>query len=151
LPNRVSRQQSPRYPVEPMPPLRVVNDFLADAAAAVEEMADDVAAIAIDFRRDELTSAQDGLSRLTANLREFVVMVGVLRGPLEIDADRLTVSGVSLGDQIARLSECLQSMIDAQASRDWLAIADLLERDLQPFLRGWPATLLACRRRVQVD
>ncbi len=149
--NRASRSRSPRYPLRPMPPVQVVNDFLVDAAAAIEEMADDVAVLATDFRRDEITSAQEGLSRLTANLREFVMIVGVLRGPLEIDAGRLTVSGVSLGDQIARLSECLQSMIGAQTSRDWVAIADLLEGELQPFLRGWPAALLACRRQLPTD
>ncbi len=115
----------------------VLGDFFTDASSAVVEIAEHVEQLASQFRHHELKTANEGLSLLTNELVQFVVMVDVLRGPLAIEPERLEVEGVTLDNQIAKLATWLESLIEAQRNEDWLTIADILELDLGPVLRAW--------------
>jgi hypothetical protein len=77
-------------------------------------------------------------------LRGFGQLVGAVRDTLGIAPERLVQQGLTLDQQVARLGDWLERLIAAHARQDWLALADILELDLEPLLRGWGLTLLAC-------
>ena len=50
-------------------------------------------------------------------------------------------STAGLNEQIGTLAGVLDTLISAQASEDWVTVADILEYDLEPAIRRWAALL----------
>ena len=119
-------------------------EFFSDAGVAVGLLADKVSHLAGLFRAQDLKQANEGLSGLSSELKDFVVMIGVMQGPLSIDPGRLTVGGMTPDEQIARIGASLEAIVAAQRDSNWVAIADILARDLEPVLRGWKSVLQEC-------
>jgi hypothetical protein len=119
-------------------------EFFDEAGAAVGQLAGKVSHMAGLFRGHELQEANGGLAVLAGELRDVVVMISVMQGPLGVEPDRLTIEGVSPDEQIARLGGWLESLVAAQGSDDWLTVADILEYDLEPVLRAWTGVLRDC-------
>ncbi len=115
----------------------VLRQFFAEASGAMDQLSVQVHALAERFRRHEMGDAHSGLAAVTNELRQFVLMVDVLCGPLAIDPERLRVGGRSLDEQMTTLARHLEALIDAQGHEDWLTVADILELDLDPLLTGW--------------
>ncbi len=115
----------------------VVTTFYTEASAAMDQLSRHVDHLAGQFREHAIADAQAGLAAVTGELRQFAVMVDVLRGPLAVDPERLRQNGRSLDDQMAALARHLESLIAAQDQEDWVTVADVLELDLGPALTGW--------------
>jgi hypothetical protein len=130
-----------RVDVETATPDELLRQSLTEASEAIGQIADEVMRVATMFRRHELAPANEGLARLSADLHTFVALMTTLQGPLGISVERLTIDGVSPDEQIARLGGWLESLIGAQASEDWLTVADILEYDIEPVLRAWRTRL----------
>ena len=125
-----------------------VAQFFEEAATAVGELADAAAGAAVLFRRGDATAANDALTALPAELRNFIIMVTVVENQLGIAGAELTLDGLLPTEQIVRLGEWLQSLVEAQTSGDLLTIGDILEYDLAPFLSAWSSILSAQAGRV---
>jgi hypothetical protein len=117
--------------------LEIHSQFLVDAADAMDAMAARAAATATSYRVNHLAEASQSLAALMGELRQFGALVTALREQLGIDPHRLDQGGVSLDEQISQLGGWLELLIAAHAHEDWLALADVLELDLEPMLRGW--------------
>ena len=130
-----------RVDVETATPDALLRQSLAEAAEAIGQIADDVARVSALFRGNDVSAANQGLARLSGDLHTFTALVTTLRGPLGIPVERLTVDGVSPDEQIERLGAWLESLVAAQSSQDWLTVADILEYDIEPVLRGWRTRL----------
>lgn len=115
----------------------VVLTFYNEASAAMDQLSQRVNHLGAQFRQHAIADAQAGLAAVTGELRQFAVMVDVLRGPLAVDPERLRQNGRSLDDQMAALAHHLESLIAAQDQEDWVTVADVLELDLGPSLTGW--------------
>ena len=122
----------------------LVSQFLAEAGSAVGALADEAGQVANLFRRHDLKPANERLAVLPAELRNFIVAVSIVESQLGIDPATLVIDDLTPSDQILRLSAWLESLIEAQANADALTIADVLEYDLEPFLRAWQALLTRC-------
>ena len=125
-------------------PTDVRDQFLTDAAQAMDAMAGRAAATAACYRRNRIDEGHESLAALMGELRQFGMLVTALRDTLGIDPDRLAQDGMTLDQQVARLGEWLEQLIAAHAQEDWLSLADVLELDLAPLLRGWGPALLKC-------
>ncbi|HLG55909.1 MAG TPA: hypothetical protein VI485_11300 [Vicinamibacterales bacterium] len=123
---------------------QVPTEFFAEASSGVLQLAERVSQLAGQFRSHDVKEANDGLALMTKDLGQFAAVVAALEGPLSIDPARLTVEGLSPDQQIARLANWLELLIEAQHGGDWLTIADILELDLEPLLRAWVPLLLEC-------
>ena len=123
----------------------VRGQFLTDAAQAMDAMAACAAATAACYRRNRLAEAHESLALLMGELRQFELLVTALRDTLGIEPERLAQNGVTLDQQVSQLGGWLEQLIDAHAHEDWLSLADVLELDLEPLLRGWGPTLRACQ------
>jgi hypothetical protein len=132
-----------RVDVETATPDALLRQSLTEAGEAIAQMADEVSRISTLFRRNEPSTANAGLARLSGDLHTFVALVTTMRGPLGISEERLTIDGVSPDQQIERLAAWLESLVSAQSSEDWLTVADILEYDIEPILRAWRTRLEA--------
>ena len=121
-------------------------EFFAEAGGALSLLAEKVLRLAELFRRQDLEPANAGLTMLSSELGDLVAMIGVMQGPLAVDPARLVLDGAAPDEQIARLGSWLESMVSAQESQDWLTVADILEYDLEPLVRGWRDILQECAR-----
>ena len=118
--------------------------FFQEAAAGVGGIADATGRTAGMFRANNLQPAHDALAALPAELREFIVLVTVVDGQIAAAPGTWTVDDLSPSEQVTRLGHWIESLVEAQANDDALTIADILEYDLEPYLRSWQ-TLLAQR------
>jgi hypothetical protein len=124
-------------------PPEVVSQFCGEAATAVGELAGAATAAADAYRRNDLKAAGEMLSALPGELRNFIVMIGITEQQLGFERSEVTIDDLSPADQISRLGDWLESLVGAQANNDPLTIADILEYDLEPFLRAWQGLLAA--------
>ena len=119
----------------------VIAQFLREAAAAVDVLAGEVARAAGLFRRFEVKEGNDVLAAVPGELRNFIVMMTIVDGQLGLDGATLVLDGLVPAEQVTRLGQWLQSLVEAQTNGDALTIADILEYDLEPFLRAWQGLL----------
>jgi len=112
-----------------------------DAVGEVAAMADRVRALARQFRQSDVRSGHAGLARLAGDLRTLVTLLQSMTALPGVDPAWLTVDGASAQQQIARLGGWLGLLVSAQGEADWLTVADILEYDLEPALRGWAQKL----------
>jgi hypothetical protein len=138
-----------RVDVETATPDALLRQSLGESAIAIAQIANEVARVSAQFRRNELAEANQGLARLSGDLHTFVALVTTLRGPLGIAVERLTIDGVSPDEQIERLGAWLESLVGAQSSEDWLTVADILEYDIEPVLRAWRTKLETLTHELQ--
>ena len=88
----------------------VVATFYAEASAAMDQLAQHVTRLADQFRRHAIPEAQAGLAATTGELRQFALMVDVLRGPLAIAPERLVQNGQSIDDQMGAFAAHLAGL-----------------------------------------
>lgn len=134
----VTRQGAPE-------PRTVPAEFYQEASDGVTGIARQIEALVVSFRGDRLQEANDGLVELSNELRQFAILVEVLRGPLAVAPDRLMVEGMPPDVQLSRLEGQLTEIVEAQRNHDWVTIADVLELDLLPVVRAWAPRLLELR------
>ncbi len=118
-------------------PEDVVATFYAEASVAMDQLSEHVSRLSEQFRQHAIADAQAGLAAITGELRQFALMVDVLRGPLAIAPERLAQNGQSIDDQMEAIAAHITSLIAAQDQEDWVTVADVLELDLGPALSGW--------------
>ena len=122
-------------------PAELLVQFYAEAAAAVSHLGAGARDTADRFRNGDRKRANDGLSALPAELRNFIVLVNVVDGQLGLEPCELRVDDLSPAQQLTRLSRWFESIVEAQKNGDALTIADILEYDLEPYLGAWSAIL----------
>jgi SAM-dependent methyltransferase len=119
------------------------DEVFADASDGVEQIAVQIDLVADLFRRHNVGPANEGLARLSGDLRQFAQLVAMLGEGAGIDPTRLAINGVSPHAQLERLGRQLEDLVDAQSHEDWVTVADVLELDIQPMVRAWRERLLA--------
>ena len=118
--------------------------FFQEAATGVCGIGDAVARTAALFRANDVKRAHDALAILPIELRQFIVLVTVVDSQIAAAPGAWAIDDLTPSEQVTRLGHWIESLVDAQANDDPLTIADILEYDLEPFLRAWQA-LLALR------
>ena len=93
------------------------------------------------YRRGDLARGHEGLTQLSGDLGALTTLVGMLDGPIGIDLTALSGETASPGEQMEELWKTLDAMVAAQASEDWVTVADVLEYDLEPAIRRWADVL----------
>ena len=113
---------------------------LREAVQPLQQAALNAQSLAEHYRRHDLPRGNQGLSELANELRSLAIQVITASGPLGIDLSAGAGDG-SLNDHIGNLATVMDGLISAQASEDWITVADILEYDLEPAIRRWAAVL----------
>ena len=119
---------------------------LLEAVQPLQQTAASAQSLAECYRRHDLSRGQEGLTGLAAELRALALLVGTLSGPLGINLS--TDDGLSVDQRVEELVDVLDALLSAQASEDWVTVADILEYDLEPAIRRWAAVLTQAAERL---
>ncbi|MDP1569117.1 MAG: hypothetical protein Q8L86_03865 [Vicinamibacterales bacterium] len=120
-------------------PGTLLSNCLGEAEAGVAAMGAAVLRLGEMFRGQDVALANSGLAHVGDDLRALVALIQALGGPIGVDLDRLVVDGKNVPEHLGALAGLLETMVEAQQAHDWLTVADILEFDLEPALRGWQA------------
>lgn len=131
-------------------PSELLQQSLGEAQGALETLRAAARRIGAQFRGEDVTAANRDLAALAESLRTLVALVDVSSQALEVDVNTLLVSGQPARKLVHDTTADLGSLIIAQQSKDWAAVADGLEHDVAPALDRWRDLLATLRNRAVV-
>jgi hypothetical protein len=89
------------------------------------------------FRVTDETEANEHYAEYLENLRLFLQMIAQCTQVLHLDLSAIPFQKATVKDEVQKLSGVMDQMLKVQESEDWVMLADLLEYELIPLLRGW--------------
>lgn len=130
-----------RVDIETATPAAFVRQCLADSIVSLRQMADVALNLSTIYRGIDVAPGHPGLAALALELGGLPNLVATLQGPLQLDLSAAAVYGMTASQHVEALGGVLDSLVAAQESEDWLTVADVLEYDLEPGIRGWEILL----------
>ena len=103
------------------------------------------AQIAEYFRQADDAEALDMYQDLLEVTRDFMGMVGVLKGEFRLKDSSYMEKAVE------RLSELFSEMIEVQENEDWVLLSDLLEYEFLPLVENWKKIVAEIREELRED
>jgi hypothetical protein len=137
--------------VQTATPYSLLDDALAEGAAAAGALATAAGGIGSSFRGPNITEANQRLAELGEGTRSMISILGAVASARGIGLDQLEWDGHPLTAQLTALAGQLESIVAAQQSRDWLTVADLLEYEFQPALQAWQPVFDGLRSRMSKE
>lgn len=89
------------------------------------------------FRIADETEANEHYVEYLENLRLFLQMIAQCTDVLHIDLSTIPFQKATVKDEIQKLSSVIDQILKVQEDEDWVMLADLLEYELVPLLKGW--------------
>ena len=134
--------------VDTVPTTALLRQGLSEAAGALETLCAAASRIGVDFRGHDVKGANRELVSLAQSLGTLVTLIGVVGQALDVDFEAVTVSGGSAKALFEETGSQIGSLVKAQQSQDWVAVADTLEHDVSPALGRWRELLTALHERA---
>lgn len=113
-------------------PASLVAESLDGALSGVAGLRTHAREVACRFRGSKLAFANAGLAELTQGLGTLVTLVDAVSAAMGITIERVMVDGRAAVSLIEELGQPLAELTEAQQQPDWMAMADILEFDLEP-------------------
>ncbi|MEO7275172.1 MAG: hypothetical protein ABIX28_02645 [Vicinamibacterales bacterium] len=123
--------------IESGTPADLAGRCLAEAAAALDALADAADGLAMRYRLGELAVANRELAQITEGIGTALAITGAASLGLGLDLTSQETTEGTLGALAASTTQVLDRLIRAQIDADWETTADLLEGTLAPVLRRW--------------
>lgn len=136
--------------VEAARPSALAARSLGEAVVALSTLQDASRQIAAAFRGNDLKTANGGLVDLADGLRMLAALVGAVSLGLRMDVHDLP-DEQSVNSTIAELGMHIETLINAQRNQDWVAVADILQYDVEPALDKWRPVLDSLLESVASD
>jgi hypothetical protein len=124
-------------------PRELVASTVADARGWIDALCFGARTVAEAFRANDLTAGNQGLVELGEALRALVGLVHAAARTLDARLELLPCGDTNAAVTMTDLMGHLDGLVDAQQSADWVAVADVLEYDLEPSIREWDGLLKA--------
>ena len=118
--------------IEALAPARLLSESLDEAISGVAGLRTHALAVARHFRDSRLAFANTGLAELTQGLGTLVTLADAVSAAMGIALERVTLDGRAAVSRIEELGQPLAELTEAQKQPDWVAMADILEFDLEP-------------------
>ena len=134
--------------IDTVPTTALLRQGLSEAAGALETLCGAASSIGGEFRGHDVKRANTELVSLAQSLGTLVTLIGVVGQALDVDFEAFTVSGGSAKALFEETGSQIGSLVKAQQSQDWVAVADTLEHDVSPALGRWRELLTALHERA---
>jgi hypothetical protein len=118
-------------------PAMLIERILGEAAASIEELCRGAAEVGELARAHDGQLAARGLIELAEGLSSLVGIVGAAALALQVDLEDVRCDDRPASVLLGELTRLVDQVITAQAGGDWITVADVLQYDLEPTLRGW--------------
>lgn len=120
-------------------PESLVQRCLEEAAASIEPLCLAATVIADGFRGFDVNRANAGLLELADGMSTLVAIAGA--AGLAAKGGPPGAAPHPIGPLAVELTGHIDAMIQAQQMYDWIALADILQHDVEPALRRWAPAL----------
>ena len=99
------------------------------------------------FRVADETEANEHYVEYLENLRLFLQMIAQCTEVLHVDLSAIPFQKATVKEEVQKLSGMMDQMLKVQEDEDWVMLADLLEYELIPLLKGWNEILALLQRQ----
>ena len=99
------------------------------------------------FRIADETEANEHYVEYLENLRLFVQMIAQGKEALHLNLSAIPFQKATVEDEVQKLSNVMDQMLKVQENEDWVMLADLLEYELIPLLKGWDQVFALLREQ----
>jgi hypothetical protein len=127
--------------IETGPPAVLARRCLVDAADALTDLRQATRDAADGFRSDAVDEARRGLEEVSQGLLVVVRIVAAAGLALRSEIEATDSTGRSISSLSVELDSVIRDLVEGQQNEDWLQVADILEHDLDPMLKGWHSVL----------
>jgi hypothetical protein len=126
-----------RIEVETIDRARLLRGTLGTAGQSLPSLAAAASRAGMAFRRRDLAGGHAQLTAMVAAIRTLTLLTVASATASGVELDVLPCGGVTAGDVMGAVGVVLDMLVQEQAVRDWVALADVLEFDLVPALLEW--------------
>jgi len=98
------------------------------------------------FRVADETEANEHYVEYLENLRLFLQMIAQCTDALHLDLSAIPFQKATVKEEVQKLSDVVDQMLKVQENEDWVMLADLLEYELIPLLKGWNEILAVLQK-----
>jgi hypothetical protein len=134
--------------VETATPNRLLDEALAQGAAAAGTLSAAAGRIGSAFRSTDLKLANQQMVELCSGTRSMMTILATTAAARGVTLEEMECDGRALSPQLEEMGAQLVSIVEAQSSQDWLTVADILEYDFQPALLAWQPVFEALRSPI---
>lgn len=114
---------------------------MCEAMSATDALAGAALRVAADFRARAFRQARGGLAELAEGLGSLMAITGAAGLALHVDLERAVSGDRSVAAAVREMTGYVDAIVAAQQAADWVGIATVLERDVEPALRRWKPML----------
>ena len=126
----------------------LIDQALAQGSLAVGVLSTAATQTGEAFRGADLAGANQRLAELSEGIRSLLSVLGTGATAVGVDLTRMEWDGRPVAARMRELSGQLEAIVEAQESRDWLTVADILQYDFEPALTGWQPIFEALRSAI---
>jgi hypothetical protein len=116
-------------------PAGLMDRCLEEALAAIAPLAAAAMRVGARFRGVDVRAANEELSELADGLTSVIGIVGAAGLAYQVDLRNMRCGDQVAATVVAELTTYLESLVGAQEAGDWIAVADILQFDVEPALR----------------
>jgi hypothetical protein len=122
-------------------PRALVIRTLGDTAVMASSLAGDAARVGEAFRQGDLGPAQAMLPQLVDGIRDIAAITDTCATALDLRVEEIRCQNSTFDRWLNEFGRRLAVVLEAQAQRDWVTLADSLEFDIEPSLGEWATVL----------
>jgi hypothetical protein len=134
--------------VEAATPAELLLSTIEQAVAAIDALQQAADRIGASFRGFDVSSANEELASLASGLGSVITVADTLGQAMQIELATLPCEGGTASTMVDELVGHAEALIGAREIGDWITVADIVEYDVAPCLRRWPAVFHALRDAV---
>jgi|WetSurMetagenome_2_1015567.scaffolds.fasta_scaffold67991_3 hypothetical protein len=134
--------------VEAVQPEELIASTVDHTLDAIDTLSRTAERLGGQFRGFDVSSANEELGQLAQSLGNMVTIAGTVSQAIGVNLGTLTCNGEPASAMVDQLLNHADALISAQGIGDWITVADIVEYDIAPSLRHWPALFQALRAAV---
>lgn len=117
--------------------IKTMERALKEGIAQIDDLCKGLEQVAVMLQRGEETKAFQQFSEVVWGVEGIMHAVENAREVFSIDYEQIKTETGTLAEKIMELKSLLSEVVTAFENKDYVMLADLLEYELAPSLRGW--------------
>lgn len=131
--------------IETARPVDLIRNTLDEAETVAGTIVEAALCLGGSYRGKDVAGANRALGDFADSLGSLIVVTSAVAQGAGVDLSVLGDGRVSAIEMINNLIAHADSLVKAQAARDWTRVADIIEYDIAGAVRRWPIVLKSIR------
>ncbi len=127
----------------------IAKDSIREAIAYLERIEAVTPSLVMDFQTSPGSAAFENLKQFYEGFYWLSILIGRLEHTFQVDPSSISVGGMTAHAQHLRFAAILRQLVEAQQTRDFIQIADLLEYEVLPTVPVWKEMFVLMEARLR--